>query len=135
MRVEKISLIMSFLQHVLVIILIISQIPQPSECSIRQAFVHINKSKYLANHVIETRQAKTELECGIHCLGHESCVSVNYKTSGIGKGLCELNDKALEDITDHDKIMNNHDFSHLYIIKKVRKIGELFDTIIFGYIQ
>ena len=108
---------MPFLQHVLVIILIISQIPEPGQCSKKQAKFHLNKSKYLANHVIETRQAETELECGIHCLGHGSCVSVNYKTSGIDKGLCELNNKALEEITDHDERVDNPDFSHLYIIK------------------
>ena len=110
----------------MVIILIISQIPQPGECAIsHEAFFRINKSKYLENHVIETRQAKTELECGIHCLGHGSCVSVNYKTSGIGKGLCELNNKTLQN-ADHDEIMKNPDFSHLYMIKTVRRIRELF---------
>ena len=116
------SFTMSFLirQLFLVIILIISQIPQPGKCSIsHEAFFRINRSKYLANYVIETRQAKTELECGIHCIRRESCVSVNYKTSGIGKGLCDLNNKALQN-ADHHEIMNNADFSHFYIIKMVR---------------
>ena len=115
------SFTMSFLirQLFLVINLIILQIPQFGECFVRQGFFRINRSKYLANHVIETRQAKTELECGIHCIQRESCVSVNYKTSGIGKGLCELNNKALQN-ADHHEIMNNLDFSHLYIIKMVR---------------
>ena len=105
--------------------MIISKLPQPGECSIREAFFRVDKNKYLANHVIETRQAETEFECGLHCVRHGSCVSVNYKTSGIGKGLCELNSKALRDIADQEKsvkVVNDPDFSHLYIIKKVRKI-------------
>ena len=112
---------MSILAQVLVIILIISQIPQPGECSIREAFFRVDKNKYLANHVIETRQAETEFECGLHCVRHGSCVSVNYKTSGIGKGLCELNSKTLQQIADQNENVNNPDFSHLYIIKMVRK--------------
>ena len=119
---------MSFLQHFLVIILIILQIEQLGECSIREAFFRLNKSKYLANHVIETRQAKTMLECGIQCFRHESCVSVNYKISGIGKGLCELNNKTLEENDDHDEGVDHPDFSHLHIIKTVRRIRALFET-------
>jgi hypothetical protein len=49
-------------------------------------------------------------------------VSVNYKTSGIGKGLCELNSKTLQEITDKDENVKNPDFNHLYIIEMVRKI-------------
>ena len=104
------------------IILIISQIPEPGECLTRQAIFRIDKRKYLGNHVIETRKADTELECGMHCVGHGSCVSVNYKTAGIDKGLCELNNKTLREVTDNDDSMNDPDFSHLYIIKEVRKI-------------
>ena len=48
---------------------------------------------YLANHVIEKKQAESELESGIHCVGKESCASAYFKTSGDGKGLCELNRK------------------------------------------
>ena len=102
--------------------MIISQIPQPGECSNEQDYLSIIIGRYLANHVIETRQAETEFECGLHCVRHGSCVSVNYKTSGIGKGLCEFNSKTLRDIADHEKsvkVVNNQDFSHLYVIKMV----------------
>ena len=119
---------MSFLVYVLVIIFVTSQISDPGECSRKQINFRLNKSKYLPNYVIETRQAETELECGIHCVSHESCVSVNYKTSEIGKGLCELNNKALEENVDHDERVDRPDFSHLYIIKAVRKIQTLFDS-------
>jgi hypothetical protein len=99
---------------------------QKGECSIKQAFFRIDKQKYLANHVIETKQAESELQCGMNCVGVGSCTSVNYKTSGIGKGLCELNSKTLQEISDPDENMHNPEFSHLYIIKKVRKIRTLF---------
>ena len=52
-----------------------------------QALFRKNKQEYLANHVIATKQAATELECGLHCVRHGSCLSVNYKISGFGKGL------------------------------------------------
>ncbi len=99
---------------------------QPGECLVSQAVFRIKKQKYLANHVLETRQAETELECGMHCVGHGSCASVNYKTSGNGKGLCELNKKSLREISDES--MHNPEFNHLYIIKTVRKLRAYFDT-------
>ena len=97
----------------------ISQITQPGDCSIEQAIFRRKEQTYLANHVIKTKQAETELVCGMHCVGHGSCASINYKTSRIGKGLCELNSKTLQETSDADRSMHNPEFNHLYIIKKV----------------
>ncbi len=105
---------------VLVIVPILKQL-QPGECLIGKAIFEIKKQKYLASHVIETRQAENELECGMHCLKVGSCASANFKTSGIGKGLCELNNKRLQEVSDDDGSINNEEFTHLYIIEKVRK--------------
>ena len=74
----------------------------------------------MANHVIETKQAQSDFECGLLCVQHESCASVNYKTSGIGKGRCELNKKTHQEITDNDET-SNHEFNHLVIIRPVSK--------------
>ncbi|XP_028393204.1 contactin-associated protein like 5-3-like [Dendronephthya gigantea] len=90
---------------------------QVCECSNVQAFFRKKDGKYLANHVIETKQAKTELECSMYCVRHSSCVSVNYKISGIGKGRCELNSKTLQDTSDDDECTSDPEFKHLYIIK------------------
>jgi hypothetical protein len=68
---------------------------------------------------MKTKQAETELQCGLHCVADGSCASVNFKTSGIGKGLCELNSKILQDTSDADGSLHNSEFNHLYIIKKV----------------
>ena len=70
------SLIMCLLVCLFVITLI-SKITQPGECLIRQAVFRRNEEKYLANHVLQTRQAETELECCMHCVGHAwiMCVS------------------------------------------------------------
>ncbi len=120
---------MCFLVCLLVITLSISKITQPGECLVKQAVFRRNEKKYLANHVLETRQAETELECGMHCVGHGSCTSVNYKTSGNGKGLCELNKKTLREISDADGSMHNPEFNHLYIIQiAVRKLRAYVDT-------
>ncbi|CAB3993405.1 Hypothetical predicted protein [Paramuricea clavata] len=45
-------------------------------------------------------------------------MSVNYKTSGIGKGLCELNSETLQETSDAGGILHNPEFNHLYIVKK-----------------
>ncbi|XP_028414797.1 contactin-associated protein like 5-3-like [Dendronephthya gigantea] len=101
-------------------LVLISRILQPCECSVAQASFRTIDGRYLANHVIKTKHTETELECSMHCVAHGSCVSVNYKTSGIGKGRCELNSKTLQDTSDDDNNMNNNTyFKHLYIIKKV----------------
>ncbi len=112
---------MCFLVCLLVITL--SKITQQGECSVRQAVFRRNEQKYLENHVLETMRAETELECGIHCVGHRSCASVNYKTSGKDRGLCELNSKTLQEVSDAGGSMHmyNLEFNHLYIIKTVRK--------------
>ncbi|XP_028402775.1 uncharacterized protein LOC114525589 [Dendronephthya gigantea] len=96
----------------------ISRILQPGECSVAEALFRKIDGKYLANYVIEKKHTETELECSMHCVAHGSCVSVNYKTSGIGKGRCELNSKTLKDTSDDDESTRNPDFKHLYIIEK-----------------
>ena len=85
-----------------------------------QAVFDVKNQKYLARHVVETKRADSMFECGMHCLDVESCVSVNYKTSGIGKGLCELNDITLQEVSDSDGSIYHPEFTHLYIIEKVR---------------
>ena len=82
-------------------LILIPIIPQQSIC-VKQAFFRKNEQKYLANHVIETKQAYSEFECGLHCVADGSCASVNYKTSGIGKGRCELNNNTLQGASDKE---------------------------------
>ena len=95
---------------------------QPGECLSKQMLLRRNVQKYLANHVIETKQAQSERECGMYCVRDGSCESVNYKTSGIGKGLCELNSKTLQEASEYDQ-ETNPEFNHLHVIKKVRKLN------------
>ena len=54
----------------------------------------------------------------MYCVRHGSCASVNYKVSGLGRGMCELNDKAIPEASGTDE-ESNPEFVHLYIIKKV----------------
>ena len=54
------------------------------------------------------------------CSVHGSCTSVNYKTSGIGKGLCELNNENVREISKaENKTRDLAELTHLKIIKKV----------------
>ena len=88
--------------------------------SSKQAFFRKNKHTYLANYIIATKLANTELECGLHCLRHGSCTSANYKISGIGKGRCELNNKMMQESSDDGEEISA-EYNHLYIIRTARK--------------
>ena len=79
-----------------------------------------NEQTYLADHVVETEQAHSEIECGVRCIVSEkSCTSVNFKTSGIGKGRCELNKKTVEETSDVDDKIHHPEFNHLALMKRV----------------
>ena len=92
-------------------------------CLGEQAVFRKSAQKYLENHVIETRHANTEMECSLYCLKNASCASVNYKISGIEKGLCELNNKTFEQISDYAGTMKDDpEFNHIYIIRKVQRL-------------
>ena len=97
----------------------ITKIPQQSVCTEQSVFAR-NKEKYLANHVIKTKQADSEFECGLYCVADGSCASVNYKNSGISKGRCELNNKTLQKTSDEGTY--NPEFTHLTVIEQVSKI-------------
>ena len=103
--------------------ILILTIRQPIKCSDdEQALFRKSVQKYLENHVIETTHADTELECCMYCLTNASCASVNYKISGISKGLCELNNRTLQQTSDiAGAITHNPEFNHLYLIEKVRE--------------
>ena len=78
-----------------------------------------SEQKYLANHVMETKQADSESICGLYCAADKSCTSINYKTSGSRKGQCELNNKTVEETSDVDDKTHHAEFNHLAVIKRV----------------
>ena len=84
-----------------------------------EAIFKRNEQEYLANHVIETKQADSELDCGLHCIADKSCTSVNYKTSGVGKGRCELNNKTVEKTHEVDDKIHDQEFNHFVVIERV----------------
>ena len=84
----------------------------------KQTLFQRKEKIYLKNHVYERKQADSELACSLSCVGDESCASVNYKTSGIGKGLCELNKKATKERSEVDEKIHDPEFIHLAIIKQ-----------------
>ena len=109
---------MMFLSHIFVLISFLSFLTQLGHCLIQQALFGRKVKKYLANHVIESTQSDNDIKCAMSCVRHGTCASVNYKVSGVGKGLCELNDKALHEASGSDE-ETKPEFVHLYIIKKV----------------
>ena len=112
---------MAFLLNICALVSI-SKILQPGKCQIiHQAMFRKHEQKYLANHVIDKKHADTESECFMNCVGYRSCASVNFKTSGSGKGLCELNSKTLRDTSYADGSMYNPEFTHFYKVTKVKK--------------
>ena len=106
---------MAVLYTACALIFAITKMPQPGKCSIKETIFLVKKQEYLANHAIETKLTESELECGMHCVGNESCASINYKTSGAGKGLCELNSKPQRQ--EISKRLPKPEFNHLFIIK------------------
>ena len=107
------------LLNICALIFITTEVPQEGVCT-EQAFFLRNEKKYLANHVIETKQAESELECGLHCVADGSCASVNYKTSGISKGRCELNCKTLGESSDDET--HDPEFTYLAVTERVSRI-------------
>ena len=97
-------------------LILVSKIPREGVCT-EEATFRRNEQQYLSNHVIETKQADSELECGLYCVADGSCASVNYKTSGINKGRCELNSKTLQEASDEKTY--NPQFTHLAVVKRV----------------
>ena len=79
-----------------------------------------NEGKYLANHIIETKQADSEFECGTHCVANTACMSVNYKASGVGIGRCEINDKTVREAPDEER--HEPEFIHLAVFERVSKL-------------
>ena len=102
----------------ILLLFLVLKTSQPGDCSINELMFRKVAKRYLANHVIDAKQAGSELECGMYCTIHGSCISANYKTSGSGKGLCELNDKTLQEVSENDK-KTKSEFSHLYFVKPI----------------
>ena len=114
---------MAGLLTVCALIFAFAKIPQPGRCLTKQQVFHVNKQEYLANHVMETKQAESEMECAMHCVSNESCASVNYKTSGLNKGLCELNTKRRpSEMAEGHEVSQNSEFNYLFKIKAVSGI-------------
>ncbi|CAB4020141.1 Hypothetical predicted protein [Paramuricea clavata] len=82
-----------------------------------EAVYRKHKEKYLANYIFRTIKTKWEHECATHCFRDNLCASVNYKISGIGKGLCELSKKTLDEASNEGT--RSLEFNHLDIIKRV----------------
>ena len=104
---------MAFLLSIFAIMLNIFKTPELGNCLVKQAVFRVEKQRYLANHVIATKQAYSELECSVHCVADGSCVSVNFKTSGSSKGRCELNRETRKGTSVVDETTQNPEFNHL----------------------
>ena len=94
---------------------------QPGEClTSEQVLFRSTDKTYLSGHVIKTKQTYSETECTMSCAADKSCVSANYKTSGIGEGRCELNNKTVREAPDKER--HKSEFIHLTMIKPVSTI-------------
>ena len=88
-----------------------------ASCVRNEALFRREEGTYLAKSVIKAKQGVTKAECGINCSRESSCVSVNYKKSGIDQGKCELNDKLLEDCEENEK--SDSEWDYFEIIQRV----------------
>ena len=85
--------------------------------AMEQAVFKRKTGTFLPDSVIATKYAESELECSMHCTSHDACLSVNYKTSGVEQGLCQLNNKTH---SEKLKLTSDEKFVHLSVIKRVR---------------
>ena len=104
---------MAFLLSIWAVIFIFT-VPESGKCLVKQAIENLEKLQYLANIIIATKQVHNESDCSMHCVADGPCVSVNFKTFGIGKGRYELNDMTLKQISDAGGDTQNPEFNHLY---------------------
>ena len=79
--------------------------------------VSSRRREIFGKHVIKIEKNRSELACGSLCSRENSCVSVNYKKSGKDQGICELNNKTLED-SDKDG-RKKGEFVNLAIVERV----------------
>ena len=98
------------------VLFFISKALQQCDCT-KEALFRRRAGKYLANYVIHTETVENEFNCVTYCVDHITCASVNYKTSGNDKGLCELNSEAIDDSTNEGTDNSEYDY-----LEKVRKI-------------
>ena len=68
-----------------------------SGLGVKQTFFHRKVGQYLPDSVITTKYAECEFECSVLCTIHKGCLSVNYKVSGLGQGLCQLNNNTISE--------------------------------------
>jgi hypothetical protein len=88
--------------------------------TMKHAIFKRKTEKYLPDSVITTKYAESELECSMHCTSIDACLTVNYKTSGVDQGLCQLNNRTtLENLG----LVSDDRFVHLSLIKRVRPHG------------
>ena len=85
--------------------------------SMKHATFKRKAGKHLPDSGIATKYAESELECSMHCTSHDACLSVNYKTSGVEQGLCQLNNKTH---SEKLKLASDEKLVHLSVIKRVR---------------
>ena len=92
---------------------------------------------YFANRVAQIKDAASEINCCIYCMKDDSCLSVNYQTSGRNRGLCQLNAEKLKDFPQ-DRI-RNPDFCYFEKIKGAKvtvkinyKVTQFYKALLFG---
>ena len=124
----RLTMTRSILVQICFLIILIFKLPRSNLYSTKQAEAQCMPTKeawfrkeektYLMNHVYERKQTGSEFACRLSCLRDESCASVNYKTSGVGKDLCELNNKITQERSKVEKI-RDPEFNHHSKIKRV----------------
>ena len=76
------QLMMVYLSVCALIFVSIATVKPKGSMAFRKTIFKRNEQTYLADHVVETKLAYSEIECGLHCGAEKSCTSVNFKISG-----------------------------------------------------
>ena len=75
----------------------------------------------LKGSVLKTVHAKDQFECIVFCSKESSCVSVNFKHTGLDQESCELNSKTFNE-SEPKKCLKHPQYNYLEMVEKVRTV-------------
>eukprot|EP00795_Rhopilema_esculentum_P000511 gene511-10191_t len=79
----------------------------------------------LTGHVLASLEVSTVDLCEQHCLYHQSCSSINWKTPTSGSANCQINEKSTENSDDNVKLSPSSEWTYKTTDYRNRNVGEL----------
>ncbi|XP_065058650.1 ficolin-1-like [Rhopilema esculentum] len=86
----------------------------------------VEKSGFrLDGHVLVSLEVSTVELCEQHCLYHQSCSSINWKTPASGSANCQINEKSTENLYENVKLSPSSEWTYKTTDYRNTNVGEL----------